>query len=270
MSNKLVAALRNRAATITAELEDSKLFEHHGERGAFREGIIKRFLRPFLPECYGLASGEAFDLNGQSSRQLDVVIHDPIFSTVLFRDRNDSWLFPCESVYGNIEIKSHLTGDELRTSFQNVASLKQLHRETTTMLDFLPTVRLGLDGGLAADPTPRNPYLGVVFGYDGVSVEHALAVINQDLAGGAISKDHAPEAVFVYKQGYALFKGMNNGTIARFGQPYDGYRWMRLGEDTMPLFYLTLLVCLQNIRLKAPDMNAYWQKVLCEAAARQE
>lgn len=57
-------------------LEKSKLFEHNVDRGIFREAIVENFLRPFLPERYGLMSGEVFDSEGSVSGQIDIVIHD--------------------------------------------------------------------------------------------------------------------------------------------------------------------------------------------------
>lgn len=55
---KFLNALRNVSSKLTAEFEDSKLFEHNGEIGEIREGIISQLLRPFLPECYGYALGK--------------------------------------------------------------------------------------------------------------------------------------------------------------------------------------------------------------------
>ncbi len=63
LAMRLLEALRIQAAKIAADLDNSKLFTHMGDRGAFREEIIKDFLRPFLPNCYGLSSGEIFSMN---------------------------------------------------------------------------------------------------------------------------------------------------------------------------------------------------------------
>lgn len=120
---KLLQALRNEAQKIAAGIENSKLFEHMGDRGSFREAIIKDFLRPFLPECYGLSAGEVFAADGSQSAQVDIVVYDAVFSTVLFKN-SPCMLFPAESVFGSIEVKSNLTTDEFRTACDNVASLK--------------------------------------------------------------------------------------------------------------------------------------------------
>lgn len=56
-----------------------------GDRGNHREMIIRDFLRPFLPDCYGLSTGEVFSTDGTQSAQVDVVIYDAVFSAVLFK-----------------------------------------------------------------------------------------------------------------------------------------------------------------------------------------
>lgn len=139
----LLQAVRNQAAQIALRLQDSNLFTHMGDRGTFREGIISEFLRPFLPECYGLGSGEVFSADGTQSAQIDIVLYDAIFSTVLFRNA-DKQLFPAESVFGSIEVKSRLDSDGLRIAVDNVASLKRLPRPDSDMLDLLPFLRFGV------------------------------------------------------------------------------------------------------------------------------
>jgi len=121
----LLKALRNATERIEHDISDSDLFNHRGDKGEFRERVIERFLRPFLRHCYGLGSGEIFSADGASSFQQDVVIYDSIFSNVLFRDHANS-LFPCESVYGTIEIKSNLTSDEVEKGIANIQSVKVL------------------------------------------------------------------------------------------------------------------------------------------------
>lgn len=120
----LLNALRIAARAIEADIEKSRLFSHMGSRGEFREKVITKFLRPFLPPCYGLAPGEVFSSDVQQSAQIDIVLYDAIFSTVYpAGDRN---LFPAESIFGSIEVKSNLTLRELRTACTNVASVKTL------------------------------------------------------------------------------------------------------------------------------------------------
>jgi hypothetical protein len=86
----LLQALRNSVQRIEADLKDSNLFKHSGDKGEFREHIVQQFLRPFLPPRYVLGSGAVFAENGAQSNHIDVVIYDAVFSNVLFRDRVNS------------------------------------------------------------------------------------------------------------------------------------------------------------------------------------
>jgi hypothetical protein len=119
------------SAKLITNFEDSKLFDHSGERGEFREQIISQLLRPFLPNCFGLGTGEIFSSDGNTSHQIDIVIYDTVYSNVLFKSGPKS-IFPCESVYGEIEVKSMLSSEELIIGLDNIASMKKLNREDST------------------------------------------------------------------------------------------------------------------------------------------
>ena len=123
-----IEMLRKCIARIEADFEFSTIIDHNASKGTFREQIVQKFLRPFLPNAYGISGGQAFDLDGAISKQLDVVIYDALHSYVApYMD--DFIYFPCESVYGNIEIKSTLDKKSFMESLENIASLKALKRD---------------------------------------------------------------------------------------------------------------------------------------------
>jgi len=165
---RLLQALRIEGANIEAELQKSNLFSHMGDRGEFREQIVDRFLRPFLPPYYGLAPGEVFSSDGQQSAQVDIVVYDTVFSTVLFRT-GTRFLFPAESIFGTIEVKSDLSRSELDKACANIASVKTLSRQTADSMDILPHYRFPIGPGLSGGGDFRNPYLSFVFGYRGAT-----------------------------------------------------------------------------------------------------
>jgi hypothetical protein len=267
---KLLQALRNSVNRLDASLKDSDLFRHSGDKGEFRERILEDFLRPFLPPCYGLGSGAVFSADGGESSQIDVVIYDSVFSNVLFRDRSNS-LFPCESVFGLIEVKSELTSAELEISVANVASVKRLARQPSDMCDLLPFRRLGVGGGLEYDTQTRNPYVGFVFAYGGLVAETALVDLNNRLVNASPSeKQLLPDFVFNHTRGYMILRTrIASGGLQPVppGQPFDCFGKVMSGTDTLPLFFLTANICLNQIILKAPDLNAYWQEVLKASTA---
>ena len=100
-------ALCKSGKILDAYFEQSKDIMHNASKGSVREAIVKRVIRPFLPPRYGLSGGEAFDSEGKTSKQLDLVVYDSLYSYIV--PYSDSFIqFPCDSVYGNIEIKSYL------------------------------------------------------------------------------------------------------------------------------------------------------------------
>jgi hypothetical protein len=267
---KLLQAVRNQASRIAADLEDSKLFTHMGDRGSFREVIIQRFLRPFLAECYGLSAGEVFSSDGTQSAQVDIVIFDAVFSTVLFKD-GPTRLFPAESIFGSIEIKSNLTAHELDLSCRNVVSVKQLQRATSDMLDFLPFVRLNAGSEFGWDHTPSNPYIGMIFAYDGIAKETVAAQLYQRLVADPINKQTLPDFVFVARPGYLVARCNQTEAGIKFTLPggeFNRFGYLDTGPDTLPLFYLALNICLNRIRLRTVDHQALWGQLISESVGR--
>ncbi len=263
---QLLKALRNAAGRLAHDFEDSKLFTHSGDKGEFREAIIGKFLRPFLPTCYGIGSGQVFSSDGSASDQVDVVLYDEVFSNVLFRDSRNS-LFPCEAVYGLIEVKSVLSTAELESSITNIESVKKLARSPSDMLDLLPFRRLNVGAGLNYDKQARNPYFGVVFAYDGLTVDTVLSTLLGHLTTPRLPREQLPDFVFLYKRGATIIRTRREGDLllpAPPGAPFDTYAAIPSGGDTLPLFFLTLNTVLNGIILKAVDHNAYWTQVVDE------
>jgi hypothetical protein len=268
----LLQALRNQSAKISADLENSKLFTHMGDRGRFREAIIRDFLRPFLPECYGLSVGEIFAGDGARSAQVDIVLYDALFSTVLFRNGPEQ-LFPAESVYGSIEVKSNLTTEELDKACGNIASVKSLPRAASDMMDVLPSVRLGVGGGLTFDATQMNPYLGIVFGYQGINPQAVVMDLTRRMAEAPQTKQFLPDFIFVAHPGYIITRIVEqNGRqhpVVGIAHDFQRYMWTSTGSDTLPLFYFTVNTCLSHMRLRAPSFNEMWDRLFRELVFKQ-
>src|SRR5690554_6704423 len=142
---KLIDALRIAGRRIHLDFDESKLINHSGEKGQFREFILSSLLRPYLPECYGLGTGEVFSSTGEVSKQIDIVIYDNVYSNVLLKNKSSS-LFPCESIYGQIEVKSMLNSAELQASVENIISVKKLDRSESSGLDITPFQALNFQG----------------------------------------------------------------------------------------------------------------------------
>lgn len=110
-------------------------------------------MRCFLSGSYAIGHGEVFSADEDRSRQVDVIIHDELFSPV-FRTDDGGILVPCEAVYGTAEVKTRLDREGWELALENVASVKRLERapaddwglessatECLFSLDFIMTCR---------------------------------------------------------------------------------------------------------------------------------
>ena len=114
---KMIDALKSNSQILNAKLESSKLYEHNGLRGTCREEDLINVIRDCIPECYGMKAGQIFSSDNKISKQIDVVIFDTIFSNYFKKD-SSAYLFPCESVYGSIEVKTMLNKESFEEAYQ--------------------------------------------------------------------------------------------------------------------------------------------------------
>jgi hypothetical protein len=113
--------------------------------------ILGRFLTSsgYLPKKYAVSntSVRVVSTAGFISRELDILLFDAETSVVLMQREDAYQVYPAESAYGAIQIKSKLTKQELAKDFENIASFKRLHK--------------------VGDQHPRNDRgFGIIFAYD--------------------------------------------------------------------------------------------------------
>jgi len=207
--------------------------------------IVKQCIRPFLPEAYGIAGGECFDVNGNISKQLDVVVYDKLYSYVV--PYTDEYIqFPYESIYGTIEIKSFLDKDELFTAINNIISVKQLKGELPSAAQILPNRSINIDGITWSNTGTSEPF-GVVFAYDSLEPETLIShlrSIDPELL------PYLPNLFVLYKKKTLIYrikyqKDENDGIeklYPNFYGDYDGYMTCPCGDDTLPIFITNILI----------------------------
>jgi hypothetical protein len=131
------------------------------------------------------------------------------------------------------------------------------------MLDFTPMARFSVSSQFTTGETlPRNPYVTFAFGFRGPSAETTANNLNQRLASEPANKLLLPDFVFVSDPGYMVARISGTiGASSQFalpGQEYTKYIFLNVGADALPLFFLTLNVCLGQIRLRAVDYVNLW------------
>lgn len=256
------SALKRSSAILDARFKQSQDILHSASKGTIRELIIKEVLRPFLPECYGLSGGECFDSNGKTSKQMDVVIYDKLYSyTIPYFD--DFIQFPCESVYGNIEIKSKLNKDEFEKAINNVLSLKSLQRENSTPWTVNPNNKISIEG---KPDEKSNYFFGIIFAYESVDYKTVLNYIKEiDL-----EPKYLPNAIILYSENVILLP-MDKDSI--YSTPliddFWGYEAIHCEDDTIALFILLVINYLRNTRLLAPNYVDLSNRIFTEYVGKQ-
>ncbi|MCC8956179.1 hypothetical protein H8B02_22940 [Bradyrhizobium sp. Pear77] len=121
-----LAALQQLADHSRREL--AQLMPHYGERGRIAEEIIKGVLTRILPKRFSISTGVIFSADGQVSQQTDIVIYDNFYNSPLLSEFG-SCVFPVETVYATVEVKSVLTKRELRKSMDAIMRLRSVGRK---------------------------------------------------------------------------------------------------------------------------------------------
>ena len=221
----------------------------------FRENIINKVIRPFLPFCYGISGGEAFDNQGNVSKQLDIVIYDAVFSyTVPYIDNFIQ--FPCESIYGNIEVKSMLNKEEFNKAIENISSLKSLSRKGTHSWQVTPQVSIQING--KPNENNRNPYFGIIFAYDSVNVSTICDYIKElNLPSKLL-----PNAIVLYSK-HTIFIHEKDESIEAFPKnDFNKYAVLDCGDNTLAIFIGLLINYTRYSLLSVADIPGEIMKVL--------
>jgi len=117
--------LNNRIKKCISEAQDCVRLEHHGMAGNVRQILVEKLLVPLLPEGVHIGSGKVTDSSGNLSSETDIIIYDRrIVPPILYDEK--SGVFPIESIYYVIEVKTTLTKGEFDKSIRNGQKLRSL------------------------------------------------------------------------------------------------------------------------------------------------
>lgn len=249
------SALLRSGRILESYFEQSQDILHSGSKGTIRENIVNKIIRPFLPSCYGISGGEAFDSNGNTSKQLDLVIYDAVFSYIV--PYIDNYIqFPCESIYGNVEIKSMLNRSEFVKAVENISSLKKLSRKGTHSWQVTPHVSIQVVG--KPDNNDRNPYFGLIFAYDSVEVNSVLDYLREL----NIPSNLLPNAIILFSKKTLIIQSNNDQIEAFPKNDFNKYTVLDCGEDIIAIFIGLLINYTRYTLLSAADVPTEILKAL--------
>lgn len=101
---------------------------HSGLKGDANEEGVREVMRQYFPRSLDVSTGTIIDSNGKQSRQLDVVLSDAARTPVFFQ-AGGSRVIPAECAVAVIEVKAALTIEELRRSYKNMRSVKEMEKK---------------------------------------------------------------------------------------------------------------------------------------------
>jgi hypothetical protein len=116
------------ASQMRADIKKARaILEHPVIKGASFEEVFRCFLREYLPNSLNVSTGIIVDSKGNSSRQLDVIISDALKTPIFFKSENIR-VIPVECVYAIVEVKAYLNSIELKRTFENMQSVRNLKK----------------------------------------------------------------------------------------------------------------------------------------------
>jgi len=98
--------------------------QHNLTQGEENEKEIRQLLVDFLPPKYGIGSGVIMDTEGNTSKQIDIIIYDK--ESPNYTLSSDSKLFLLDQVLAFIEIKTTYNLSSLKSSLENIKSVSVL------------------------------------------------------------------------------------------------------------------------------------------------
>lgn len=108
--------------------QDKMRLVHPGEYGVYREELLIRFLRLYIPEKFGISSGFIITADGSISHQCDIIVYDKE-RTPKIQNTERQRFFPIETVLGVIEVKSTIKSiAELNGHLIKLSKLKTFRR----------------------------------------------------------------------------------------------------------------------------------------------
>jgi hypothetical protein len=124
--NRLSQYFRKVGSVLRGEAEAAAVFPNAVDKGATRERLYAEFLRTHVPSsCNVLFGGFLFDLEGNESAQMDVIITNDCSPQFNFHNRDGAGKsFACvDGAIACVSIKSCLDSKELRDAVHNIATV---------------------------------------------------------------------------------------------------------------------------------------------------
>ena len=221
MASDVFDHLTQHYAAVAEELrlkaQQAGLLSNSTAVGTEREEVYRTFLARHLPKtCDVFLGGYLFDLNGESSAQIDVIVTTN--NTPRFQMSGGRHIAPLEGSIAAAEIKTRLDKDSLQDALENCASIPPMPDRQRIVPPYLK---------VHDDKWRDTPYK-VVFAYDGINANtvynHITDYYNECRD---VPTDRRPNLIHVLGK-YVIMRMARGMTVTNPGgqpdanQPEDG------------------------------------------------
>ena len=244
---------KNISEQLNLDFKNSKQINHNGNKGDYREGQLYKFLSEKLPKKYGIGCGEIISSCKQVSKQSDIVIYNQIDSVPLFASFTVQ-VFPIESVYGIIEVKSELSKEKLLEGLNNIKSVKSLTMATN--------YRRILDQGITVTAKRSRPF-GIIFAYS--LAKNSLQSLEQNLREWEAEnqKEDYCNLIIVLNEGIIYHYGNIDHNRCVINEDIYQYSFgtiaLHFKDDALFHFYSILLDLCSNTFLGSYNLMDYFK-----------
>lgn len=231
----------------------SSEINHQGNKGSYRESSLKEFLLSGrLPKRFGIGTGEIIGRTKNVSKQSDLIIFDQL-DGISFIYNDDIQVYPIESVFGVIEVKSSLSKVELIKALDNIKSVKSL----------VPDESYTEKGSFFTNTLKRPRPFGIIFAYSLCNNSLESLLINVQGWEKENDKEFWSNLIVILNEGIIYHHGntmksaslfTNDEILNAVSASYLAYK-----EDTLFHFYSTLIDLCASTHLGSININSYFE-----------
>jgi len=236
---------------LLADFDIASEINHNGSKGTYRENSLKKFLSDGrLPIKYGIGSGEIVSPANDVTNQCDLIIYDKFEGIPLIYDESTQ-VYPIDTIYGVIEVKSQLSKEKLVEALNNIKSIKSI----------VPNDYISRQ----TDPFIKTRYrrpkpCGLIFAYSLSNNSLDSLIKNLKEWESSNPPEYWPNLIVILNEGIIyhidnkLKNCYSNDSITCESSPITIYH----RGDSLFYFYSVLLDLINNIYLVPPSLNIYF------------
>lgn len=242
------------ASKMRIDFENLRQIVHNESKGRAREIVMKHFLKEYIPPALGVESGEIISSNGDVSKQMDIVIFDKLHCPIFIRE-DEVHIFPIESVFAVIEVKSHLNSSELKDCIEKIKSVKELSKEAYVKQNGAIIHTTNLYG----KEFEYFPALGFVFAFDSIKIDTLRQKLDEINSEKSIELEHRVDSICILNKGI-ISNSTKNGKISHTPEPESKLVSIET-KNSLLLFYVLLMAVLNQTWMPPVRILEYVEKI---------